>query len=269
MKKLIDWDVDENPIKALAKQSWLQNGLSFRTKVKLAVAGLALIFVCLVIIVVSEETLSNPGNRSNWMEEEVDMSLHDMPSEKFLSDYDARTGFSVSEALHLSADTPADGIMGIGNVGEITLNVRLGLKDDYEDIRGYMEILDIRAGAQGKEMLCYLGDRTVFPDDEEVDDYQYAYVQFIFPPDYREDAIAAGDTNEPEITASLVVKSEGGYIAAEGDDRNGFRCTPHFFEYENGKALDGYFAVRLPKTDQTYGLSFTVNGTPFICSLEI
>ena len=269
MKKLIDWDVDENPIKALAKQSWLQNGLSFRTKVKLAVAGLALIFVCLVIIVVSEETLSNPGNRSNWMEEGVDMSLHDMPSEKFLSDYDARTGFSVSEALHLSADTPADGIMGIGNVGEITLNVRLGLKDDYEDIRGYMEILDIRAGAQGKEMLCYLGDRTVFPDDEEVDDYQYAYVQFILPPDYREDAIAAGDTNEPEITASLVVKSEDGYIAAEGDDRNGFRCTPHFFEYENGEGLDGYFAVRLPKTDQTYGVSSTANGTPFICSLEI
>ena len=48
-----------------------------------------------------------------------------------------------------------------------------------------------------------------------------------------------------------------------------FAVPPHFFEYENGKALDGYFAVRLPKTDQTYGLSFTVNGTPFICSLEI
>ena len=269
MKKLIDWDVDENPIKALGKQPWVQKELSFGTKVKLAVTGIALLFVCVAIIMVSEGVLSNPGNRSNWMEEEVDMSLHDMPAERFLSDYDARTGFSVSGALDRLADTPPEGVMGIGNVGEITLNVRLGLKDEYEDIRGYMEILDIRTGEPGKEMLCYLGDRTVFPDEEEVDDYQYAYVQFILPPDYREGAAAAGDTNEPEITTSLVVKSEDGYIAAEADDKSRFRCQSHFFEFKNGMALDGYFAIRLPKTDQTYGLSFTVNGTPFICSLEI
>ena len=232
-------------------------------------AGFTLLLIAATITATAGRSVAEnieAGNKAE-MARQADMSLHDIPAAKYLDDYDSRTHYSLSEAMEIQPDTEPGGTLAIGNYGTASLNVQVDYAKENTEMPCFVEILDIRTGDAGKDMMYYVGESKIFPDEEEIDDYQYAFVQFILPPDYADfkNAVMVRDVEEPDVDMELFKNTDGGLEEVRG---SGVKCISHFYGFTKvGMAQDGYFAVRYPKDDGSYNLSFSINGSQYYCSL--